>query len=106
MAFKTLDNITDLGIQQLLSFPSLDTPLFYPMFLFVLFFVFSTLSFFREVTREGKGNILSSLAVGGYVTISVAAILSIMDLIETVTLVTTIVASLVFQVLFLLTKKR
>ena len=106
MAYKTLENISDLGIQQLLNYPSLDTPMFYPMFLFVLFFVFSTLSFFREVTREGKGNILSSLAVGGYATISVAAILSIMDLIGTVTLVTTIAASLVFQVLFLLTKKR
>jgi hypothetical protein len=105
MPYNTLENITDLGIREVLNFPNLDTPIFYPIFLFVVFFVFTALSFFREVEREGRGNFLSSLAVGGYVTISVAAILSLLDLIQTAVLVTTVVATLVFQVLYLLTSK-
>lgn len=105
MTYSTLENITDLGIREILNFPNLDTPIFYPMFLFMVFFVFSSLVFFKEISREGKGNFISSLAVGGYVTISVAVILSLMDLIQTAILVTTIVATGVFQVLFLLSKK-
>lgn len=105
MTYSTLENISDLGIREILNFPNLDTPIFYPFFLFMVFFVFSSLVFFREVNREGKGNFISSLAVGGYVTISVAVILSLMDLIQTEILVTTIVATGVFQVLFLLSKR-
>lgn len=105
MAFTELQDLGVLDIQSLLNFPNLDTPIFYPLFLLVIFFVFTSLSFFREVNREGKGNILSSLAVGGYVTIVGGVILSTMGLIQTAVLVTTVVASLVFQVLFLLTRK-
>tara|TARA_R100001530_G_scaffold131720_1_gene103562 strand:+ start:323 stop:643 length:321 start_codon:yes stop_codon:yes gene_type:complete len=106
MPYQTLDNISDLGIREVLNFPNLNTPIFYPIFLFVVFFVFTSLSFFREVGREGKGNFLSSLAVGGYAATAVAAILSLMDLIQTAVLVTTLVSALVFQVLFLLTKRQ
>lgn len=105
MSYSTLENISGLGIKEVLAFPSIDTPIFYPIFLFAVFFIFTALSFFREVSREGKGNFISSLAIGGYVTIAVAAILSLMDLIQTAVLVTTVVAGLVFQVLFLLTNR-
>ncbi len=105
MTYQTLDNITDLGIREVLNFPNLNTPIFYPIFLIVIFITFASLSFFREVSREGKGNFLSSLAVAGFVTMSVAVILSLMDLIQTEILVTAVVGSLVFQVLFLLTKR-
>lgn len=105
MAYSTLETISDLGIGELLNFPNLDTPIFYPMFLLVIFFVFTSLSFFREVGREGRGNILSSLAIGGYVTISVATILSLLGLIQTAILVTTVVIGLIFSVLYLLTRK-
>ncbi len=105
MAYSTLENISDLGIRDILNFPNLDTPIFYPMFLFTVFFVFTALSFFREVSREGKGNFMSSLAIGGYFAMAVAAILSLLDLIQTTVLVTTIVAGLVFMVLFLISGK-
>lgn len=105
MAYSTLENLDNLTITDILNFPNLDTPEFYPIFLFVIFSVFTSLSFFREVTREGKGNLLSSLAVGGYVCIVVAAILSLMGLIQTAVLVTAVVASLVFIVLFLIIKR-
>ena len=106
MAYKTLENISDLGIQQLLNYPNLDNPIFYPLFLFVVFFVFSGLSFFRELSREGKANLLSSLAVGGFVTIAISVILSLMDLIQTTILVTSVIASIIFPVWYLVTKKR
>lgn len=106
MTYQTLENISNLGIREVLNFPNLDTSIFYPMFLFVVFIIFTSLVFFREVGREGKGNFLSSLAVGGYATTAVAVILSLMSLIQTEILVTVVVTSLVFQVLFLLTKKQ
>ncbi len=106
MTYSTLQDIGDLGIQEILNFPNLDTPIFYPIFLVVIFLVFASLSFFREVSREGKGNFLSSAAIGGFVTISAAAILSALDLIQTTVLVTTVVACLVFMVLFLLSGKQ
>lgn len=105
MAYNTLNGQGAIDIQTLLAFPILDTPIFYPMFLFVIFIVFTSLTFFREVTREGKGNILSSLAVAGYVTISISVILSVLGLITTPVLVTTVVGTLVFQVLYLLTRR-
>lgn len=107
MTYQTLDNISNLGIREVLNFPNLDNAaIFYPMFLFTVFFVFTALSFFREVGREGKGNFISSLAIGGYVTSATVVILSLLSLIQTTVLVTVIVGTLVFQVLFLLTKRK
>lgn len=106
MAYNTLNGSDGLGIKNILNFPNLDTPIFYPMFLFTVFFVFTSLSFFREVSREGKGNMLSSLAVGGFASLSAATILSLLGLIQTTVLVTTVVASLVFMVLFLLSGRQ
>lgn len=105
MAYSTLENISDLSLFNILNFPNLDTPEFYPIFLFVIFSVFTSLSFFREIAREGKGNLISSLAVGGFVCIAAAALLSVMGLIQTAVLVTAIVGSLVFIVIFLLTNR-
>jgi len=98
--FQTLGNTT---IESLLQFPTIDTPLFYPMFLFVLFFAVTVISFFREVTREGRGNIMASMAISSYVTVAASAILSTIGLIQTTVLVTVVVSALVFQVIFLLT---
>lgn len=105
MTYKTLENITDLDLRSFLQFPSLDTPIFYPMLLFAIFMVFTLSTFFREVRREGKGNILSSLAVAGFVTTAIAVIFSLLELIQVEIIVLTFVISVVFQVIYLLTKK-
>lgn len=103
--YQTLENnITNLDLQGILNFPNLDYPLFYPIFLMVIFLVIASLTFFREVSREGRGNFLSSLAVAGFVTTAISLILSFLQLIPTITVVTTMVVSLIFMVLFLLTK--
>ncbi len=106
MAYNTLDNQSNLDLQTLLNYPSINTPLFYPVMLFVFFFVFTSLSFFREVRREGKANIMSSLAVGGYVTTAVAGLLSLLRLISIDIVITTMVISLVFQAIYMFTKNK
>ncbi len=104
MTYKTLENVTDLDLKGLLQFPSQDTPIFWPMILFAIFMVFTLSTFFREVSREGKGKILSSLAVAGFVTTAMATIFSLLDLIQVQIVVLTFVISTVFTVIYLLTK--
>ena len=104
MTYQTLENITDLDLRGLLQFPSQDTIIFYPLILFAIFMVFTLSTFFREIRREGKGNLLSSLAVAGFVTTAMATIFSLLELVQPITVVITFVISIVFQVIYLLTK--
>ncbi len=104
MAYTELQDLGDLGIKSLFQFPSIDTPIFYPVLLFVIFLVFTLSTFFREVRREGKGNFLSSLAVAGFVTTTIAMIFSFLELIQVQIVVLTFVISLIFQVIYMLTK--
>ena len=104
MAYTTLESQGELGLRGLLQFPSIDTVIFYPVLLFVIFTVFTLSTFFREVRRTGKGNILSSLAVAGFVTTAVATIWSLLALISVQIVVLTFVISLVFQIIYLITK--
>ena len=104
MTYETLENITDLDLKSFLQFPSIDTIIFYPLILFAIFMVFTLSTFFREVRREGKGNFLSSLAVAGFVTTAVAIIFSLLELVQSSIVVLTFVISVVFQVIYLLTK--
>ena len=104
MTYTQLENIADLDLKGFLQFPSIDTIIFYPLILFAIFMVFTLSTFFKEVTREGKGNILSSLAVAGFVTTAIAVIFSLLELINTEIVVLTFVISVVFEVIHLLTK--
>ena len=105
MTYSTLENVTDLDLKGFLQFPSTDTIIFWPLILFAIFIVFTLSTFFREVRREGRGNILSSLAVSGFVVTAIAVIFSLLELIQTHIIVVTFVISVVFQVIYLLTKK-
>lgn len=105
MTYSTLENASDLDLRGLLQFPSIDTPIFWPLMLFAIFLVFTLSTFFREVRREGKGNILSSLAVAGFVTTAMAVIFSFLALVQTQIVVLTFTISIVFQVIYLLTRK-
>ena len=105
MTYTELQDIGDLGLRKILQFPSIDTPIFYPLMLFVIFMVFTFATFFREVSREGKGNFISSLAVAGFVTTAIATVWSFLELIQVQIVVLTFVISLIFQVIYLLTKE-
>jgi len=111
MTYQTLENITDLGLRDVLNFPNLcnattcNTPSYYPMLLFTFFIVFTSLTFFRELKREGRANLLSSLAVGGYITTVISAILSLLQLVDTQTVIMTLGISVVFQAIYLFTRQ-
>jgi hypothetical protein len=105
MTYTELDNLTTVGLREILQFPSMDTPIFYPLFLFVVFIVFTLIMFFRELGREGRGNMLSALAIAGYVTTALSVAMSLLALIQYEIVIIVFVISLAFQVLFLLTKK-
>lgn len=104
MTYQTLEDQGELGLRELLQFPLIDTVIFYPVLLFAIFVVFTLSTFFREVRRTGKGNILSSLAVSGFVVTAIATIWSLLGLISVETIVLTFVISLVFQIIYLITK--
>lgn len=103
MAYTEINNVSDL--QGLLNFPNTGVPEFWPIMLFVVFIISASTLFFREVKREGRGNFLSSMAVSGFLTTSVALILSLLQVIQGEIVVFTFVFSLVFQVIYLLTNK-
>jgi len=105
MAFQEFSNLSTINLQALLDFPTLDFPIFYSIFLFVVFTVFTSLSYFMEVKRQGSGDILSSFAVSSFVTLAIAVILSYLQLISSTVLIFTMVVTFVFVVLFLLTNK-
>lgn len=99
------DVSTNLTLREMLQYPSINTPEFYPIILFTLFFMFTLMTFFRELKREGRGNFLSSLAVGGFVTTVIATVFTFLELVQYQIVVIILVISLVFQILFMLTKK-
>jgi|AntAceMinimDraft_18_1070375.scaffolds.fasta_scaffold60575_3 putative exporter of polyketide antibiotics len=105
MTYETIDNITNQTLQGFLSFPTRGVPLFYPVILLAIYLVITFLTFFREVRREGRGNLISSFAVGGYVTTAIAFIFSLMNLVQTHVVIYVLVISIVFQAIFLLTRK-
>ncbi len=103
--YQTIDNITNLTLEGVLQFPTTDTPLFWPFILFAIFLVLTFLTFFIEIRREGKGNFLSSLAVGGFVTTTIAFIFSLMNLVQRQVVIYVLVISVVFQAIYLLTRR-
>lgn len=104
MTYVQLEELSSLELRDFLQYPSIDTPIFYPSLLFVIFLIFTLSTFFKEVRRTGKGNILSSLAVAGFVTTVIATIFSLLGLIQVGIVILTFVISMVFQVIYLLTK--
>ena len=106
MTYRTVENITDANLIDILKFPTTDTALFWPIILFTIFIILTLSSFFRELRREGKGNIVSSLAVAGFVTTVIALIMSLIGIIQRQVVVYALVISLVFGAIYFLTKRK
>lgn len=105
MVYQDLTNMTSNDLNGILSFPNLDTPVFYPLFMTVIFLILTYSTYSSEKQRTGRGNFLSSLAVSGLVTIVIATLLSAMSLISTTILITTIVISAIFIILYFIANK-
>lgn len=105
MTYTELQDLPDISLRALFQFPSIDTPMFWPLILFVIYIVFTFITFFSEVKRTGTGNFLSSLAVAGFITTAMATIFTFLDLIQLQILVITFSVSIVFQTLYMLSKR-
>lgn len=105
MTYITLDEINQTDLASVLSYPSVNNPEFFPLMLFTFFVVITLVTFFREVIREGKGNFLSSLAVGSFVNIAITAIFLLLRFIPVEIGITSIVLSIVIIILYLFTDR-
>lgn len=105
MTYTEIHDLGNVTLRQVFTFPSLDTPMFYPILLLVVFLVFALMTFFREIGRGRDGNFLASLAVSGYVTTALATAMTFLDMIQYQVVVVILVISLVFQLIFFMTKR-
>ena len=98
-------NSTNFGsIQQLLQFPSLNMPAFYPLVFLALFVIITLTSYFSEKERKGEGNLLSSLAVSGIVLIILSVASQLIGLISTYTMIMILIICMIFDIIYLLNK--
>ena len=105
MAYQQLESIENLDLKSFLQYPTTGFNFFWVLILFAIFMVFTLSTFFKEIRREGRGNILSSLAIAGFVTTAIAVLFSLLDLIQTQIVIIVFVISIIFQIIFLLTSR-
>jgi len=105
MPHITLDALNDTSIKGILQFPSLGFAFFWPLIQLAIFFIVVFSSYFAEKERTGRGNFLSSLAVGGFISIIVGLLLNLMEVIDRTTFVITFVLGIVFVVIYMLTDR-
>ena len=111
MTWNVLDNITNTGNGQTdlvntLIAPSQTFPIFWALVVLIpMFLIITGRSFFKQKEREGRGEILSSLAVAGFSTSMVAVVMNLIGLIDRLTLGWTLGVSIVFIVIFILLKE-
>lgn len=103
MAYQTLEGAGVSSLKGIMSFPNTGIDFFYTFFLMTIFIVFTSLLFFKETSRERRGSLLGSMAVAGFVTMGVGAVISSMGLISIINLVVIVVVIIMIQVIFLLT---
>ncbi len=106
MSWSGLETMTGTGTAtDLLSFPSIDFPIFWGLILFSLFSILSFKTYQSQLERTGTSNIWSSFAVAGFVTSLFALILSLFDIINSNVLVYSIGITITFVAIFILGKE-
>jgi len=105
MTYTTLDEINGTDLASVLTYPTVNNTEFYPLLLFAIFTITTFLTFFREIAREGKGDILSSLAVGAFVNIAVTSIFMLIRFIDYTIGITSLVISILIVIFYLSSNK-
>lgn len=104
-----LENLTSTGNGQAdlvntLQAPAANYPLLWTLLVLVpLFFLITGRTFFKQKAREGRGNLLSSLAVGSFTTIMVSVAMRFIELIDRNTLAWVIGVGAIFIITYFLT---
>lgn len=105
MAYKTLSD-TGSELKDILNFPNLDTPLFYPFIIWGLFLILSFGSYFAEKQRTGKGNIFSSFAVSGVIfLIGASLLMRSLEMISQDFFIVNIIIGIISVVLYLISNR-
>ncbi len=107
MAFPGLEdmNLSDGGIETIMTFPLSGDPYFWGKILFGLWLIIGFSFFFEEKKRLGKGNILSAFAVSSIGIIVLAYIGSLFNIITGDVFVSTIVLGIIFIAIWFLKGK-
>lgn len=106
MTYTTFDELNNTGISAVLTFPNVDTPIFWPIaFQLVLFFIIMLGSYYAEKQRIGVANILSSAGISAVISILVGLALRLLTVIDKLTFLITLSIGLVICGIWLLSEK-
>ena len=95
------------GVVAILEYVSDIEPLFVPLTVFVIFLSLSLGSYWLEKGLRGKGNFLGSLAAGGFSTTVIVFVMSLIPgFVNNFVVIVCLIISVVFVLLFLLSKDR
>jgi len=110
MTYKTLDNLTMNGsssdLTNILSLPGDGISFAWSLILFAILIIFSLRLFFKEYELKGRADFMASLVPASFVTVLIATILNLMNLITSGTLIIWIVIFVVISAIFLLTSSK
>ena len=107
MAFETISSRnTSAGIHTLFLYVADIVPIFIPLVLFAIFMITMLATYFSQRRITGRGDFPASFVTGGFLTVIIALVLSMVEnLVNTITLSTTIVV-VVVGVIWLFISKR
>jgi len=106
MPYETLSNRNMSIATSMFEYVGDIVPIFYPLFLFVVFIIASFTTHFREKQLRGRSNLILCMMVGGWVTSIFAILLSLIDLVDIYTVVVCIVITVIFILISFVTKER
>ncbi len=103
MTYTSLTNLSGSDLKDLLQYPTISFSGFWEFILLALFFIIATSSYFAEVNRTGRGNLLSSLGVAGIILIVLSTLIRLLELISRDMLIINVVLGIVFLALWMFT---
>ena len=110
MTYKTLDNLTMNGsssdLTSILALPGAGISFAWSLILFAILMIFSLRLFFKEYELKGRADFMACLVPSSFVTVLIATILNIMNIITSKTLIVWVVIFVVITAIFLLTDKK
>lgn len=100
MTWTTIDALNQTDLRDVLQYPNLEFPFLWVLVLFAFFTIVTLASYFSEKERIGRGNFLSSLAVGSFVSVIFALLMRLLSLIDKTTLIIAFVLMIIFVAIY------
>ena len=107
MAFQTFQEFNQTDLTGLFVYPASVWSGFIPLVLFSLYIIVLMSTFFTQKRLTGREDFFASMAVAGFFTAIVAIIMGLIDnLIDPLTLTTTVIIAIIGVILLFFTKDR